>query len=74
MILSLEQKIAYGNAPLPSKTFQVTRVKYEQSFTIKKWDLVTGPADAEMRAEHRRLIPAVGLRDEEMQRGEGLKR
>lgn len=32
MILSSEQKIAYGNMPLPSETFQVTRVKDEQKF------------------------------------------
>lgn len=36
MIFSSEQKIAYGNTPLPSKTFQVTRVKDEQKFLYQE--------------------------------------
>lgn len=35
MILSSEQKVAYANVPLPSKTFQVTKLKDEQNFTIR---------------------------------------
>lgn len=35
MILSSEQKVAHENIPLPSKTFQVTKVKDDPNFPIR---------------------------------------